>query len=197
MFANVIHEKKFIWFLVPKVACSSIRKLWLDLGYIKDVGELSNCKWDEIDDEVKQTYFKFAFVRHPLDRLVSFYFNMQQKPDFSQRVCEISKGQISGNMLFEDLVNVACDTPDPKSNIHFKSQTTLIPMNKNQPSLDFTGRFEMLRTDWRLISTRLKLPPLPHAKKTFHDHFETYYTFTMRQKACQRFRRDLRILGYR
>jgi len=79
-----------------------------------------------------------AFVRHPLDRLVSQWIT-QNSPT--------RKRSIEGVETFTDFIEVLAQ---PQEDVHYMSQSALL-MNqaKGRPlELDFVGRFENLIEDW-------------------------------------------------
>jgi hypothetical protein len=94
----VLYKYKAIYFFIPKVACTSLKKVCADLLNIKLVKRYVGVKkvlkkedvWErdslfhEIDfpylkkneiSTIYKDYFKFCFVRNPWDRMVSCYNN--------------------------------------------------------------------------------------------------------------------------
>ena len=69
---TLCHEKRFIWFRVPKVCTRTILYGLIDSGVKLDAEHPYEVYYpiNKMSD-----YFKFTFVRNPWDRLVSAYKN--------------------------------------------------------------------------------------------------------------------------
>lgn len=148
-------EANFVYFVVPKVACSSIKTALLSLfdldadgpgreddapdpdvhrlfagsGYQINKNQLARrMNRGEFDG-----YFKFAFVRNPWDRLVSCYANkvMDAKgtafgdPPFRNLPSEKGSRLYRG-MPFAEFVEAVYEIPDEESNMHFVSQYRVV-----------------------------------------------------------------------
>ena len=77
-------EYKVIFCYIPKVACSQWKRVFLALDNRTDVDDVHDNKhykfllYDYSDEDIKvrlKSYFKFLFVREPLERLLSAYNN--------------------------------------------------------------------------------------------------------------------------
>ena len=77
-------EYKVIFCYIPKVACSQWKRVFLALDNRIDVDDVHDNKhykfllYDYSDEDIKvrlKSYFKFLFVREPLERLLSAYNN--------------------------------------------------------------------------------------------------------------------------
>ncbi len=169
----VSDEHKFIYFVVQKVACTSVKtalaplfgmdvaeaeanrpgkdtprymvhRLFRDSGYQIDGKQFL----DRLDGEYKD-YFKFAFVRNPWDRLVSCY---------SDKIFGTGRGmgykpragvKLYRDMPFDEFVEGVHAIPDEDANSHFRSQyEVLCPRGDKQVVADFVGRFENLAGDF-------------------------------------------------
>ncbi len=130
-------------------------------------------------------YFKFAFIRHPLDRLVSAY-----EYSFSKRYS------------FNFFINVILRCSVFTNNFSTSHMTHLKPQNQfttsNKLNFDFIGRFENLETDFREIQRKLGLEPkkIPHTFKTKRRPYQDYYNKKTRAIAERKYRKDFELLGY-
>ena len=147
----VSDEHMFIYFVIPKVACSSIKAALLPIfdfdtpiyeTTLKDGAPGYNVHqlFDESGHQVNQReliselndayqeYFKFAFVRNPWDRLVSCYFQKLwdvEKTDFGKPALKLPGGRgykLYMGMPFAEFVETVYEIPDAEANAHFKSQ---------------------------------------------------------------------------
>lgn len=182
----IISDKyRFVYFVVPKVACSSIKvallplfedldptpyqtsqknpksvrmhKLFADSSYqINREQFLQKFEGGQYSD-----YFKFAFVRNPWDRLVSCWLH-KLSTDTSPGLkapATLAKKVYSG-MPFSEFVEVVANTPDSEANIHFKAQSSMVCDGSTEyhgsPHLvDFIGRFENLSGDFGTVAKRI------------------------------------------
>lgn len=148
-------EANFVYFVVPKVACSSIKTALLSLfdldgnesvreddapdldvhrlfagsGYQINKNQLAR----RLDRGEFREHFKFAFVRNPWDRLVSCYSDKVMDAKESEageppfRHLPSEKGaRLYRGMPFAEFVETVCEIPDEESNMHFVSQHRVV-----------------------------------------------------------------------
>jgi len=148
----VSDEYNFVYFVVPKVACSSIKTALLPLFDDIDTSPYETVLSDgapgfrihklfdesgyQINEkqllrdlnEEYQEYFKFAFVRNPWDRLVSCYFQKLwdvEKADLGNPGLKLpgrEDSRLYKGMPFAEFVQAVSEIPDSKANPHFRSQ---------------------------------------------------------------------------
>lgn len=143
--------------------------------------------------ELSRSCFTFAFVRNPLDRLVSAYTNKMSSD------VEIDKSLFENlglplDVSFEDFVRTVAEAPEDRDG-HVRSQHTFI-YDRRGPIVDFVGRFERLQSDWQALMGRLGLPPLPHRNRSAHAGAEATYTPALARVAAERYARDIELFGY-
>ena len=151
MHQNIVLEAyKAIYFFIPKVACTSIKKVISDIlelppydpsrpdSYIHR-RNFPYIRKDRIHSQCR-AYFKFCFVRNPYDRIVSCYSN-KISPDknrnnewFSNGVARIFKrykGLFWGGMHFDDFLTSVAEIDDDRADPHFRSQWMTTMDRKN------------------------------------------------------------------
>ena len=218
-----IDKEKIIYVPIPKVACTSLHALCVDLlgfhlpeGSWK-AGVFRGKKFDQYIDITKrdsaistasyalknESYWCFAATRNPYDRLVSCY---------SEKICknEKTKGFINGiskhfirfnlfyeNMPFSQFVDAVCKIPDNDADPHFRSQHTFITDKNGRVFADFTCDIEELDILTTEISKKIALNiSIPHLLKSKRNSWQEYYTLELKQKVYQRFENDFKLLGY-
>lgn len=185
----VSDERRFVYFVVQKVACSSIKTALLPFFDVDTAPyettlndgtqtvRIHQLFYDSrhqiprrrfvqrLDEGEYRDYFKFAFVRNPWDRLVSLYFQKLSGrknyagPDLNPPGVE---GRFYTDMPFAEYIEAVCRTPDEEANPHFRSQHLVIcRRGKNRtPMADFVGHFENLPQDFARVAARIGAPDL-------------------------------------
>jgi len=222
----VSDERKFVYFVVQKAACTSIKSALLPLfddGYDgngegvdsrprSDVhkffdGSPYQIKKKQLTEELDgkyRDYFKFAFVRNPWDRLVSCYLDklseggpgMHSPPGLAARVYP--------GMPFAEFVEVVHETPDKEANIHFRSQSSVIcRWGGGRPIMaDFIGQFENLEKDFDAVVEKIgdsrikRIPHLMKAKSRKSRSYEEFYDERLKDLVYERYEEDVEKLGY-
>ncbi|KAM3619603.1 uncharacterized protein V6R79_010738 [Siganus canaliculatus] len=177
-------QYRFLYCYVPKVACSNWKRVLkvlngaLDSIHVKvkmnhqsDLLFLSSLKPEEIRYRLKH-YFKFMFVREPMERLLSAYRNKfgeiqsYQKKYGVEIIRRYRKGRakdssVTGDdVTFAEFVRYLLDEDVERMNEHW------MPMyNLCQPcavNYDFIGSHENLENDAEFVLQRIGAPPSVH-----------------------------------
>jgi len=204
---NSNDKYKYILFRVPKNANSCLigreneNHQHLAINYITDnrLQKLDDVK--TLFKEKYNSYFKFAVVRNPWDRVVSCWkdktapAHCDSWPDsvyckarndtFSKFIARII------NKEFIEFIN------DPEFSIddrHVLSQTVLIP-----DDTDFICRFENLQEDFNTVCNKIGIPQqqLPHINKTEHTYYTEYYTDETKELIANKYSKDIEHFGYK
>jgi hypothetical protein len=167
---NIDDSKKIIGNLVPKDHNNYL--------YSKHTScsEFTNNHSEFID------YFKFAFVRNPWDRVVSWYMFSKslENPDQSRDLTGIGFkeyikkfGNIWSNEQQDQYKFVGC--------------------------CDFIGRYENLQNDFNIICDKIKIPQqkLPRKNATKHKHYTEYYDDETKRIVAERFAKDIEHFNYK
>lgn len=212
---NILLERyKAIYFLIPKVACSSLKKRFAEeLGIeiisrrIEDDIHFINFPFAvKTNMDKYQDYFKFAFVRNPWDRVVSCYKNkIKSNKNFSNFEYEdgvyadfVKYHKFRAGMAFEEFISAVNSIPDEDADTHFRSQYTFITDKKGELMVNFVGKFENLNDDFLYVAKEIGLSPrkLPKLMKSDRGNYRAYYDAQMEKIVYQRFKKDIDIFGY-
>jgi hypothetical protein len=198
-------DRKFIYFVVQKVACSSIKTALLPLFDISTNGYETVRKdgttglrihkvFDGSDYQIHkkqllaglkgpyEAYFKFAFVRNPWDRLVSCYCEKLGPNGPGMRLPADNGVELYPGMPFAEFVEAVHTIPDSQANVHFQSQYKVIcgPGSDRPILVDFVGRFENLKADFDVVAKRIggsQNLELPHILRSRRRKSRPYTDF--------------------
>ena len=219
----VSHEHRFVYFIIPKVACSSIKTALLPL-FDFDVSEGKLVREDDITEEVHQLfrasshevnqrrflkglqkgryegYLKFAFVRNPWDRLLSCYL---QKIVSGGKGLRLDYGDVKLRlgMPFAEFVEAVHQLPDEAADPHFRPQHVAVCGPDGEIMADFVGRFENLEEDFARVAQRigaphLKLPSLQPSPSRGARPYRDFYDDETAERVGERFHKDVETFGY-
>ncbi|HWI41271.1 MAG TPA: sulfotransferase family 2 domain-containing protein [Verrucomicrobiae bacterium] len=135
--------------------------------------------------QVYDSMFKFAFVRNPWDRLVSWYGFLQKQKDhrYHQRV--------KGMKSFEEFLQWETGRGDGFSQYHAVCDAG------GKLIVDFIGYYERLNEDFaRVCSIIGSEVTLPHLNRSVHKDYREYYTAETRELVARHYHRDIELFGY-
>jgi chondroitin 4-sulfotransferase 11 len=208
----VSDRHRFVYCVVQKVACSSVKAALLPLFGMeagRSVHETFAASPHEIrGDEFLagleagrfDGHFKFAFVRNPWDRLVSCYLQKLgdgADPDNSVARRFARRGLPAPG--FREFAESVCSIPDERANPHFRSQHVgMVADGGLFP--DFVGRFERLADDFAVVAADIGADPsLPHLTRSpdrDRRHYRAFYDAGLAGMVGERYRRDAELFGY-
>ena len=135
--------------------------------------------------------FKFAFVRNPWDRAVSFYFHARQRLAPTLPQMQAVEGFEDMLQLMDRGVAWVADLLSLRPQLRFLSGTdgALLP--------DFIGRFEQLEQDFAAACRRVDLvPALARRNASQRGAYAAYYSDWGRGFVASRYREDIHAFGY-
>jgi hypothetical protein len=205
----ICREFQCIFVHIPKVAGQSIEQFFLQLlglswqmrgplclRYNRDpkqgphrlahltASEYVSC--GHINQQEFNSYFKFAFVRNPWDRLVSEY-------EFRRNTlrCDFKA------FLFRRFPS----TEPSDAYRHVLPQYKFLFDENGDKLVDFIGRFERLSTDFEIVRRRLHIGDtageFPHRNRAhFRKPYQEYYDDASREFVAGFYARDIDLFNY-
>ena len=205
----VSHRHRFIFAAVPKTGTHSVRQAlreqlgeedveqvglfvdkrfpWADLAAIRH-GHLSLQQVRPyLGEAAFGGYFKFAFVRNPFDRFVSYCaFMLRGGELFQQQPQDVMR-----HLLFE---------APPADHILFQPQASLLVGEDGKALLtDMVGRVEDMQGSYDAICARLGIAsrPLDRVNGSKHGDYRQYYDDqALIDGVAARYAQDLELFGY-
>lgn len=204
----VSHRHRFIFAAVPKTGTHAVRQAlrermgdedveqvglfvnkrfpWADLAAIQH-GHLSLRQVRPyVGEEAFAAYFKFAFVRNPFDRFVSYCAFMLRGGDVFQR----HPREAMRHFLFAD---------PPEGHILFQPQAWLLVDDDGETLLaDQVGRVEDMQGSYDDICARIGIAPRPldRVNGTRREDYRVYYDQALIDGVAARYAQDLALFGY-
>ena len=204
----VSHSRRFIFAAVPKTGTHAVRQALreqLGEGDVEQVGLFVDKRfpWEELaairhghlslrqvrpylGEAAFDGYFKFAFVRNPFDRFVSYCaFMLRGGDDFQRRPREVMR-----HFLFEE---------PPQQHILFQSQASLLLDEDGQTLLtDAVGQVEAMQGSYDAICARIGIPsrPLDRVNGSRRGDYRHYYDQALIDGVAARYAQDLALFGY-
>lgn len=199
---------QFIFVHVRKAAGSSIRDTLEPLSIVKPTDTWSKIKsrflktekdykkyaFRQHDDinvakrlmppELFEAYFKFAFVRNPMERLVSEYEFIRRRPEHG-RYSKVIKMDFKNYIVYQ-------------SKRYDAHQINMLADKNGNLLMDFIGKFENLYEDWGRVTDKLGIEnkQLTHRKKAGIKDYDSYYDDETRALVSDLWKRDIVAFGY-
>lgn len=202
----ISHQHRFIFAAIPKTGTHSIRRaLRKQLG-AKDEEQVrlfveSALPYPElaalqhghislhqlrqhIEPRVFDGYFKFAFVRNPFDRFVSYCSFMTRETDVFQRAPREVMRSILAN--------------PPEHHILFAPQHVFVTAPDGAMLADAVGRVEEMQLSYDGFCERIGIPSeaLERANSSRRGDYRDYYDPVLIDAVARRYARDLELFGY-
>lgn len=203
----ISHLRRFIFSAIPKTGTHSVRRALrghLGPGDEEQVGLFEQKRLSVpalavighghlsltqvrpfLGEQAFAAYFKFAFVRNPFDRFVSYCAFMTRDDDeFARRPREVMR-----RFLFEDR---------PVDHLLFAPQHLFVTDEAGRLLTDLIGRVESMQASYDTICERLGLPsaPLDKVNSSLRGDYRAYYEPALVDGVAALYRRDLELFGY-
>lgn len=192
----ILDEKEVVFASVAKSACSSIKTSIYGsppegIQIHQHTSHLSHRRIPK----KKTSYFSFAIVRDPYERLASCYRAKFNKVDESKFM--FSKylfGFLKNDDSFEEFVRKVSKIPDILCDRHFKAQNKIVFASGKK--MDFIGKFENLPSDFEEIRERYDFAELPMLNKSSGRTASDLFSDETRALASKRYEKDFELFGY-
>jgi hypothetical protein len=203
----ISHQHRFVFAAIPKTGTHSVRQALrehLSEADLEQVGlfvnkrfpfeELAAIKHGHITleqirpfigEEAFADYLKFAFVRNPFDRFVSYCAFMTRANGAFER----DPQRVMRQILFE---------APPMQHILFVPQHTFVTDTEGRMLADTVGRVEDMQASYEDICARIGIParPLDQVNSSRRGSYRDYYDQQLIDGVAELYRRDLELFGY-
>ena len=203
----ISESHKFIFAAIPKTGTHSVRRALrphMSEGDIEQVRlfeekqfpipELANLRHGHISlvqlrpflEPAKfDSFFKFAFVRNPFDRFVSYCAFMTRKGG------EFEKDP--KRVLWHILT-----APGPRTHILFQPQCSFICDADGRLLTDYVGRVEQMQSSFDEVCDRIGIPraKLEKSNESSRGDYRQYYDDRLKEGVAKLYAQDLELFGY-
>lgn len=146
-----------------------------------------------------RSYFKFAIVRNPFDRLVSAFHYLKQGGG-NESDAEWVRNHDQHFKGFKSFVKYSLRTPEILGAMHFRPQIEYVRDFRNEIPIDYIGRYERLGDAFLRISTQLgstsELRSLNQNSARNHGAFQDCYEDVTRRIVAEVYAEDIARFGY-
>lgn len=203
----ISHRHRFVFTAIPKTGTHSVRQAlrehlgpddleqvrlfvekrlpWPELARLGH-GHISLAELRPVLGEAMfDGYFKFAFVRNPFERFVSYCaFATSQQGTFDHDPQGVMR-----HFLF---------VAPPQHHIVFRPQHSFVCAPDGTLLADQLGRVEAMQAGYDAICERIGIPsaPLGRANSSKHADYRSYYDQQLKDGVARLYARDLELFGY-
>jgi hypothetical protein len=203
----ISHRHRFIFAAVPKTGTHSVRQALREHMGPEDLEQArllvekkfpfpelakighGHISLDQVrphvGEETFASYFKFAFVRNPFDRFVSYCAFATSK----QGAFERDPKGVMRYFLF---------TAPPHQHMVFQPQHSFLTGKHGELLADELGRVEEMQGSYDSICARIGIPstPLGRANSSRRGDYRGYYDQQLIDGVAKLYARDLELFGY-
>lgn len=147
------------------------------------------------DPVVWGTYFKWGFVRDPLDRFVSAFFHEQLLTHTFKKTVKGFRDYV--HFLYTTGFNFEQSFVGTGHHFLFLPQHYFLCDSKGKIIVDYVGKFSRLNECWDEVLQRLGVSgKLAHKRQSDHAHYSSYYGDVETVKKIKKiYKKDYEIFG--
>lgn len=203
----ISHQHRFIFAAVPKTGTHSVRQALrehMSAEDIEQVGLFVNKRFPyaelaairhghlalrqvrpHVGEEMFDSYFKFAFVRNPFDRFVSYCAFMTRENGAFER----NPREVMRHLLFK---------VRPLHHVLFQPQHGFITGENGELLTDYVGRVEEMQASYDAICARIGIPSqaLEQVNSSRRGSYRDYYDQPLIDGVRELYGRDIELFGY-
>ena len=203
----ISHKHKFIFFAIPKTGTHSVRQALREHFGPDDIEQVGlfvqkRFSFPELKDfssghvSVKQIqpiigdavfneYFKFAFVRNPFDRFVSYCSFMSR-----------DTGAFAANP--KEFMKYILMQLKPLDHLLFKPQCEFVVDQDEKLAVNFIGRNESMHNSYDEICSKIGIPSatLGLVNSSLHRPYMEYYDSETLELVTNQYKKDFDLFGY-
>lgn len=211
-------KKKFLFIHVPKTGGNSLQNILRNYSEDKimiygehqdgiERFEVRNDKYDVtkhsslqhykdiLDPNFYEKLFKFATIRNPYDRMISWYFSPHRgvtewvREDFIKLVEEVP--------TVREYIGLSTSLSQQKT-FNFLCFSFTFNQPKLDQDIDFLIRFEFLEKDFRKVCEMIDIPyePLPIRNKSERKPYTTYFDQELKEIVEEKFAEEIEFGDY-
>ena len=186
----VSDSHRFIYFHIPKTGGTSVKEALSDISHqmVRPHNNVAKAR-EVLGNKTFDSYFKFATVRNPWDKMVSAYeYERQAHPESFQKGAELY-----GKESFEQyLRHMIAAHPGWQRQLRWIGEDGGL-------ALDAVMRFERLQKDFDDVCVYLHIPArkLPHSRTTRRKYYPSYYNAETKKLLADHAAVDIEGFRYR
>ena len=143
-----------------------------------------------------ESFYKFAFVRHPADRLCSA-FRFLRKGGRSEQDAQYGQQVLGAFRDEDDFVKNWLTRDRLHDYLHFVPQYEFLRTWGTSPKVDFIGRFENLAEDFETIRSRVGGKPLKNLNSSERQKaWQEILSDESRERIREVYAEDYELFGY-
>jgi len=208
-------QNNFLFIHVPKTGGSSIQTLLkkysedqlVPVGKGEEGFEISNAKYNitkhstlshyksVLDSKTYSKLFKFAIIRNPYERMISYYFS----PHWCGNIEWNKNAFLRLIKKTPTLRHYICETSlIAKQFSHLGINININKKRKIDSDIDFLMKFEHLEDDFKLVCEKLGIPysPIPKIYASNRLHYSEYYDDHLKYVVYNKFIEEITYGNY-
>jgi hypothetical protein len=151
-------------------------------------------------EDVWRSSYRFAFVRNPWARLVSWWAMIDARRPNLANANAFMRFILTRAATFEEFIE-NCDEDIADTDGHkwiYRNQLEYLTDTNGGLMVDFIGRFEHLQRDFDVVTERVfqRRIPLALVNASHHARYTNYYSDRMAEKVAARYAADIAAFGY-